>query len=72
MKNLFPEKIKNSIEFYYHPVARADGEKSKVIQENNKEDCLKKVSYDDSFLKKKNDEEILFGYRFEPQLKQLF
>ena len=72
MKNLFPEKIKNSIEFYYHPVARADGEKSKVIQENNKEDCLKKVSYDDLFLKKKNDEEILFGYRFEPQLKQLF
>ena len=72
MKNLFPEKIKNSIEFYYLLSPRVNIEKLKAIQENNIKDCLKKVSYDDLFLKKKNDEEILFGYRFEPQLKQLF
>ena len=72
MKNLFPEKIKNNIEFYYLLSPRVNIEKLKAIQENNLKDCLKKVSYDDLFLKKKNDEEILFGYRFEPQLKQLF
>jgi len=73
MKNLFPKKLKNNMEFYYHPVAKVDDEKlKKNIQENNIKDYLKKVSYDDIFLKKKNDEEILFGYRFEPQLKQLF
>ena len=73
MKNLFPKRLKNNIEFYYHPVAKADEEKlNKNINENNTKDYLKKVSYTDLFLKKKNDEEILFGYRFEPQLKQLF
>ena len=54
-------------------MAKADEEKlNKNINENNTKDYLKKVSYTDLFLKKKNDEEILFGYRFEPQLKQLF
>ena len=73
MKNLFPKKFRNNLEFYYHPVAKVDDEKlKKNIQENNIKDYLKKVSYNDLFLKKKNDEEILFGYRFEPQLKQLF
>ena len=73
MKNLFPEKLKNSIEFFYHPVAKAEEEKLKQnIEENKLKDYLKKVSYADLLLKKTNDEEILFGYRFEPQLKQLF
>ena len=73
MKNLFPEKLKNSIEFFYHPVAKAEEEKLKQnIEENKLKEYLKKVSYADLLLKKTNDEEILFGYRFEPQLKQLF
>ena len=74
MKNLFPEKIKINIEFYYHLMFKVDIEKlnKNDIFEKDKQHYLKKVSYDDLFLKKKNDEEILFGYRFEPQLKQLF
>ena len=73
MKNLFPEKIKNNLDFYYHPVAKVNPSKLKEITEgNNLNYYLKKVSYEDLFLKKKNDEEILFGYRFEPQLKQLY
>ena len=74
MKNLFPEKIKINLEFYYHLMFKVDIEKlnKNDIFEKDKQHYLKKVSYDDLFLKKKNDEEILFGYRFEPQLKQLF
>ena len=48
MKNLFPKKLKNNMEFYYHPVAKVDDEKlKKNIQENNIKDYLKKVSYND-------------------------
>ena len=73
MINLFPEKLKNSIEFYYHIVAKVNEiEMKKIIEKKDVNDYLKKASYDDIFFKKKNDEEILFGYRFEPQLKQLF
>ena len=73
MINLFPEKLKNSIEFYYHIVAKVNEiEMIKIIEKKDVNDYLKKASYDDIFFKKKNDEEILFGYRFEPQLKQLF
>ena len=74
MKDLFPEKMKNNLEFYYHPAAKVDVEKltKNNIYEKELKYYLKKVSYEDLFLKKKNEEEILFGYRFEPQLKQLF
>ena len=73
MINLFPEKLKSSIEFYYHIVAKVNEiEMKKIIEKKDVNDYLKKASYDDIFFKKKNDEEILFGYRFEPQLKQLF
>ncbi len=73
MKELFPEKIKNNIEFYYHPIAKVkEKEMKELIKGKRVEDYLKKVSFVELFLKKKNDEEILFGYRFEPQLKFLF
>ena len=73
MINLFPDKLRNSIEFNYHLVAKVNEEElQKIIEGKNKDDYLKKVSYDDIYFKKKNDEEILFGYKFEPQLKQLF
>ena len=74
MKDLFPVKMKNNLEFYYHPAAKVDVEKltKNNIYEKELKYYLKKVSYEDLFLKKKNEEEILFGYRFEPQLKQLF
>ena len=73
MINLFPDKLKNSIEFYYHVVAKVnETEVKKIIEGKDVNNYLKKVSYDDIFFKKKNDEEILFGYRFEPQLRQIF
>ena len=73
MKNLFPKKLRNSIDFRYHPVCKVNVEEMKKITEGFKKDYyLKKISYEDLLLKKKNDEEILFGYRFESQLKQLF
>ena len=73
MKNLFPKKLRNSLDFCYHPVSKVNVEEMKKIIEGNKKDYyLKKISYEDLLLKKKNDEEILFGYRFESQLKQLF
>jgi hypothetical protein len=73
MINLFPDKLKSSIEFYYHIVAKVNElEMKKIIDKKDVNDYLKKASYDDIFFKKKNDEEILFGYRFEPQLRQIF
>ena len=73
MINLFPGKLKNSIEFYYHIVAKVnETEMKKIIEGKDINEYLKKASYDDIFFKKKNDEEILFGYRFEPQLRQIF
>ena len=73
MKNLFPKKLRNSLDFCYHPVCKVNEEEmKKIIQGNKKEYYLKKISYEELLLKKKNDEEILFGYRFESQLKQLF
>ena len=73
MKNLFPKKLRNSIDFCYLPVSKVNVEEMKKITDGFKKDYyLKKISYEDLLLKKKNDEEILFGYRFEPQLRQIF
>ena len=69
MKNLFPEKIRNNIEFNYHLISRIDKERFKL--ERNKDYYLNKISYKKLFVNNKNEEEILFGYKIEPQLKLL-
>ena len=67
MKNLFPEKIRNNIEFKYHLISRVDKDKFKL--DKNKDYYLSKLSYKKLFVNNKNEEEILFGYKIEPQLK---
>ena len=69
MKNLFPEKIRNNIEFNYHLISRIDKDRFKL--ERNKDYYLNKISYKKLFVNNKNEEEILFGYKIEPQLKLL-
>ena len=69
MKNLFPEKIRNNIEFNYHLISKIDKDKFKL--DRNKEYYLSKISYKKIFVNNKNEEEILFGYKIEPQLKLL-
>ena len=69
MRNLFPEKLRNNIEFYYHLISKIDKEKFKL--EKTKDYYLSKISYKRIFINNKNDEEILFGYKIEPQLKKL-
>ena len=69
MRNLFPEKIRKFIEFKYHLISKIDKEKFKP--EKPKKDYLSKISYKRIFINNKNEEEILFGYKLEPQLKQL-
>ena len=70
MRNLFPEKIRKFIEFKYHLISKIDKEKFKP-EKPNKDYYLSKISYKRMFVNNKNDEEILFGYKLEPQLKQL-
>ena len=70
MRNLFPEKDRNNIEFYYHLISKVDKEKLKL--EKTKEYYLAKISYKKIFVHNKNEEEILFGYKLEPPLKSLF
>ena len=70
MQNLFPEKDRNNIEFYYHLISKVDKEKLKL--EKTKEYYLAKISYKKIFVHNKNEEEILFGYKLEPPLKSLF
>ena len=70
MRNLFPEKDRNNIEFYYHLISKVDKEKLKP--EKTKEYYLAKISYKKIFVHNKNEEEILFGYKLEPPLKSLF
>ena len=69
MKNLFPENIRNDIEFQYHLISKVN--KEKMILEKSKDHYLQKISYKEMFVHNKNDEEILFGYRLEPFLKNL-
>ena len=69
MKNLFPENIRNDIEFQYHLISKVN--KEKMILEKSKDHYLQKISYKEIFVHNKNDEEILFGYRLEPFLKNL-
>ena len=68
MKNLFPVNIRNNIEFTYHLATKVD---NKFKLEKNKEYYLSKISYKGIFVNNKNEEEILFGYKLEPQLKSL-
>ena len=70
MRNLFPEKDRNNIEFYYHLISKVDKEKLKL--EKTKEYYLAKISYKKIFVHNKNEEEILFGYKLDPPLKSLF
>ena len=69
MKNLFPENIRNNIEFNYHLISKIDKDRFKL--EKNKDYYLSKLSYKKLFVNNKNEEEILFGYKLEPQLKML-
>ena len=69
MKNLFPENIRNNIEFNYHLISKIDKDRFKL--ERNKDYYLSKLSYKKLFVNNKNEEEILFGYKLEPQLKML-
>ena len=69
MKNLFPEKYRNNIEFNYHLISKIDKERFKL--EKTKDYYLSKISYKKIFVNNKNEEEILFGYKIEPQLKSL-
>ena len=69
MKNLFPENIRNDIEFQYHLISKVNKEKMKL--EKPKDHYLQKISYKEIFVHNKNDEEILYGYRLEPFLKNL-
>ena len=68
MKNLFPLNIRNNIEFTYHLITKVD---NKFKLEKNKDYYLSKISYKEIFVNNKNEEEILFGYKLEPQLKSL-
>ena len=68
MKNLFPEKIRNNIEFNYHIIARIDKERFKL--EKKRDNYLSKISYKKLFMNNENEEEILFGYKFGLILKQ--
>ena len=69
MRNLFPEKIRNNIEFYYHLISKVDKEKFNL--EKSKEYYLSKISYQKLFVSNKNEEEILFGYRLDSFLRNL-
>ena len=69
MRNLFPEKMRQNLEFSYHVISKIDPTKFKL--EKNKDFYLQKLNYKNIFVNNKNEEEILFGYKIEPQLKQL-
>ena len=69
MKNLFPINLRKKIEFSYHVIAKVNKEKFKP--EKSKEVYLKKISYKQIFVHNKNEEEILFGYKFEQLLERL-
>ena len=71
MRNLFPDSMRNNLEFYYHLVSRVDPEKFKSDIIKDKEFYLSKTNYKKLFVNNKNEEEILFGYKLEPQMKQL-
>ena len=69
MRNLFPESMRNNLEFNYHLISKIDPIKFKL--EKTKDSYLSKVNYKKIFINNKNEEEILFGYKLEPQMKQL-
>ena len=69
MRNLFPESMRNNLEFNYHLISKIDSIKFKL--EKTKDSYLSKVNYKKIFINNKNEEEILFGYKLEPQMKQL-
>ena len=69
MRNLFPEGMLKNLIFNYHLISRIDPNKFKL--EKDKNIYLSKVGYKKLFVNNKNEEEILFGYKLEPQMRQL-
>jgi hypothetical protein len=69
MRNLFPNGMLKNLVFYYHLTSRVDP--NKFTLEKDKSIYLSKVGYKKLFVNNKNEEEILFGYKLEPQMRQL-
>jgi hypothetical protein len=69
MKLLFPKKARKNIKFSYHLSSRIDSYKFKL---NKNKDEFPKISYKKLIIHNKSDEEILFGYKIKPLLKELF
>ena len=70
MKLLFPKKARKNIKFSYHLSSRIDSYKFKLNK--NKDEYLSKIFYKKLLIHNKSDEEILFGYKIKPLLKELF
>jgi len=70
MRNLFPVKMRPNIEFSYHVTSKIDPKKFK--KEKSKNDYLNKAKYKELFINNRNEEEILFGYKLDILLRQLF
>ena len=70
MRNLFPNKMRPNLEFSYHVTSKIDPKKFK--NEKSKNDYLNKAKYKDLFINNRNEEEILFGYKLDILLRQLF
>lgn len=70
MRNLFPDKMRQNLEFNYHVTSKIDP--TKLKREKSKNDYLNKAKYKDLFINNRNEEEILFGYKLDILLKQLF
>ena len=70
MRNLFPSKMRPNLEFSYHVTSKIDPKK--FNKEKSKNDYLNKAKYKDLFINNRNEEEILFGYKLDILLRQLF
>ena len=70
IRNLLPKKIRDNIVILYHINSKINKNNFRLLKK--KEEYLSKISYKKLLITNKSDEEILFGFKIEPHLRDLF